>query len=174
MKKLYVVITFTGTFLSRMIKIYSNNNYTHVSLSLDKDLKEMYSFGRLNPYNPFIGGFVHEGTNIGTFKRFKHTTCEIYEIEVRDSEYKIIKKLINEMKKNKDKYSFNITGMFATVINLRLRKKYGFYCAEFCKYLLDNAHVKNNLPDAVKPSDFAYLDNSELVYKGILRKYVGD
>lgn len=30
----------------------------------------MYSFGRLNPYNPFWGGFVHESIDKGTFKRF--------------------------------------------------------------------------------------------------------
>ena len=45
-------------------------------LELDEDLTKMYSFGRLYPYNPFLGGFVHEGLDRGTFKRFKKTNCE--------------------------------------------------------------------------------------------------
>jgi len=70
-KKIYIVLTYTGTILSKVIRVYTRAEYCHVSLSLDKRLRKMYSFGRLNPYNPFIGGFVHEGINVGTFKRFK-------------------------------------------------------------------------------------------------------
>ena len=81
-RKIYIVLTYTGTILSKIIRVYTKAEFCHVSLSLDKRLNKMYSFGRLNPYNPFIGGFVHEGINIGTFKRFKNTKAEIYEIEV--------------------------------------------------------------------------------------------
>ena len=65
--------------LSIIIRSLTGAEYSHVSLSLDKKLNKMYSFGRLNPYNPFIGGFVHEGINIGTFKRFKNTKTKIEE-----------------------------------------------------------------------------------------------
>ena len=67
MKKIYLVLTHTGTILSRIIRIYTKDEFTHVSISLDDELNEMYSFGRLNPYNPFLGGFVHENINYGTF-----------------------------------------------------------------------------------------------------------
>ena len=71
MKEIYIVLTHTGTVLSRIIKDYTQDEFSHVSISLDKELKEMYSFGRLNPYNPFWGGFVQEGINFGTFKRLE-------------------------------------------------------------------------------------------------------
>lgn len=60
MKKIYIIMSFTGTILSRIIKMYEHDKYCHVSISLDKKLNQMYSFGRLNPYNTFIGGLVHE------------------------------------------------------------------------------------------------------------------
>ena len=66
MKKIYIILTHTGTVLSRIIKIYTKDEFSHVSIALDKDLKQMYSFGRLNPYNPFIGGFIHEYINSGS------------------------------------------------------------------------------------------------------------
>ena len=60
MKKIYIVLTHSGTALSKIIKGFTKDEFSHVSISLDKELNEMYSFGRLNPYNPFWGGFVHE------------------------------------------------------------------------------------------------------------------
>ena len=49
MKKIYIVLTYTGTILSRIIKVFTKKEYSHVSIALDQDLKYMYSFGRLNP-----------------------------------------------------------------------------------------------------------------------------
>ena len=46
MKKIYIVLTYTGTFLSRIVNIYTGKKYSHVSISLDKNLEYMYSFGR--------------------------------------------------------------------------------------------------------------------------------
>ena len=68
MKKVYIVLTNTGTFLSRIVTVYTRKEFSHVSISLDENLNYMYSFGRLNAYNPFIGGFVHESPKYGTFK----------------------------------------------------------------------------------------------------------
>ena len=95
MKKIYIVLTYTGTILSKIIKGYTRAEYCHVSLALDENLEEMYSFGRIHPYNPFIGGFVHEGINIGTFKRFKNTKALIYSLEIDEIKYEKI---------NQDKY----------------------------------------------------------------------
>ena len=51
-KKIYILLSFTGTILSRIIRMYTKDKYCHASLSLDKEFNELYSFGRLNPYNP--------------------------------------------------------------------------------------------------------------------------
>ena len=82
MKRIYIILTYSGTVLSRIVKAYTGAEYSHVSIGLDENLTMMYSFGRLNPYNPFIGGFVHEGINIGTFKRFKNTQTAVYSIMI--------------------------------------------------------------------------------------------
>ena len=49
MRKIYIVTTYTGTLLSYLIKNISNTPYAHVSISLNKYLDPMYSFGRLKP-----------------------------------------------------------------------------------------------------------------------------
>ena len=54
MKKIYIILTFTGTALSRIIKMATKVEFAHVSIALDEELNEMYSFGRINPYIPFL------------------------------------------------------------------------------------------------------------------------
>ena len=87
MKKIYIILTHTGTILSTIIKYYTKDEFSHVSIALDADLEEMYSFGRLHPYNPFLGSFVHESIKKGTFKRFKNTKAKVYSLFVTDDQY---------------------------------------------------------------------------------------
>ena len=56
--------------LAKIIKYYTHCEFSHVYISLDENLEHMYSFGRLNLYNPFKGGFVQESVDKGTFRRF--------------------------------------------------------------------------------------------------------
>lgn len=170
-KKIYIVLTYTGTILSKIIKTYTKEEFSHVSIALDEELNEMYSFGRLNPYNPFIGGFVHESLNKGTFKRFKNTITEIYSIEVTNKQYEKIKQKIKKIKRKKYLYRFNIVGLFAIAFKIKIKKQNYFYCAEFVKYLLDDSGLKHNLPSLIKPNDFKQLEDSTLIYRGILREY---
>ncbi len=175
MKKIYIVLTFTGTALSHLIHITTKDEFAHVSISLDADLKEMYSFGRLNPYNPFFGGFVHEGIDYGTFKRFENTTISnIYSLEVSDFQYRKLKKKIKSMDKSKFNYKFNIIGLILAKFRLRLERHDCYYCAEFVKKVMDDSNIYNNLPEAVKPEDFKYLENANLYYSGLLKDYRSD
>lgn len=171
MRKIYIVLTYTGTILSKIIKIYTKDEFSHVSIALDEKLKHMYSFGRLNPYNPFFGGFVHEHINAGTFKRFKKTRTAIYSLEVDDEEYEKIQTTIKKIQEAEKPYRFNVIGLFAVALKLKIQKKHSFYCAEFVKYSLENSGIETNLPIVIRPDNFKYLKNLNLEYEGILRKY---
>lgn len=171
MKKIYIVLTHTGTNLSKIIKYYTKNEFSHVSIALDKELKQMYSFGRVNPYNPFWAGFVHEEINKGTFKRFEKTLAQIYSLDVTENQYKIISNQINKIQKNSKKYKFNILGLLAVALNKKIHLKHSFYCAEFVKYLLEKSGIETNLPEIIKPEDFKKLKGVKKQYMGELRKY---
>ena len=82
MKKIYIVITFTGTILSRLVRLITRKKYCHASISLDEKLENMYSFGRKNPYLLLPAGFIHEYKDKGTYKRFYKTKAQIYSLEV--------------------------------------------------------------------------------------------
>ena len=171
MKKIYIILTYTGTILSKIIKCYTKDEFSHVSIALDPQLKQMYSFGRLNPYNPFWGGFVHEGINIGTFKRFSRTKAKIYSLEINDEQYEKLKYAIFYIKKLRRYYKFNTLGLFAVGIKMKIKNEKSFYCAEFVKHVLDKAKIKTELPDLVKPEDFKQIKNMKLEYDGLLKFY---
>lgn len=171
MKKIYIVLTHTGTILSQIIKNYTKDEFSHVSIALDRELKEMYSFGRLNPYNPFWGGFVHEYINKGTFKRFYKTRAKVYSLEITEEQYESIKNNIEQVKNNKENYKFNIIGLFAAGFHKEFRKDHSFYCAEFVKCVMEKSNINTRLPKAVKPEDFKKIKGLQEIYGGLLRKY---
>lgn len=171
MKKIYIVLSFTGTILSRIVKVYTRKEYSHVSISLDRDLNYMYSFGRLNPYIPFWGGFVQESPNYGTFKRFKNTKTKIYSMEVSDEDYIKIKEAIENVANNRKNYRFNVMGLIAVMAHYHLKREKCFYCAEFVKHVLNSSSLEIDLPEVIKPEDFQKLDNMDVVYIGKLSEY---
>lgn len=171
MKKIYIVLTYTGTILSKLVKMYTKREYSHVSIALDEDLKEMYSFGRTYAYCPFIAGFVHEGIDRGTFKRFKKTKTRIYSLQVPDEKYEKVIEVIDSIKEHKNEYDFNIIGLFGVAINFKFRREKSFYCAEFVKYVLEESEINEDLPELIKPEDFKNINGLNVEYSGILNEY---
>ncbi len=171
MPKIYIVLTHTGTVLSQIIKSYTKDEFSHISISLDKELKQMYSFGRLNPYNPFYGGFVQEYIDKGTFKRFHNTKTKVCSLEITPKQYEEVKNNIAQIKENKKDYKFNRIGLFAVGFHKRIKRKQAFYCAEFVKYVMEKAGIETDLPEIVKPEDFKKINGLQEVYIGLLREY---
>lgn len=171
MKKIYIVLTHIGTTLSKVIKSYTKDEFSHVSIALDNELQEMYSFGRLHPYNPFWGGFVHEYIDKGTYKRFYKTKAKVYSYEVTEEQYEKLKNNIKQIEINKEDYKFNIIGLFAVGFHKKIGKEKSFYCAEFVKYVIEKANINMELPTIIKPEDFKNLEGSQEIYNGLLRKY---
>lgn len=172
MKTIYVVLTYTGTWLSKVIKISTRHEFAHVSISLDETLQAMFSFGRKKVNNPIIGGFVKERINYGIYKKFKDTEAEIYKLEIQDEGYEHIEDILQHMLQHKEKYKFNIIGLVLAGLHKKAEFRHSFYCAEFVKYILENGKLDlSYLPDPIRPIDFQNLRNAELIYKGKLREY---
>lgn len=171
MKKIYIVLTYTGTFLSNVIKRYTRDEYCHCSIALDEKLEEMYSFGRINAYNPFIAGFIKEEINEGTYKRFGNTKTSIYSFEITEEQYCLLKEIIDKMKENKEAYKYNFLGLLAIIFHINLKRENHYYCSQFVKELLDSINVDFNLPQITRPEDFKSIQELKLEYKGLLNKY---
>ncbi len=173
-KSIYIILSQTGTMFSRALKFFTGAEYNHASISLTPTLDKMYSFGRLNPYNPFIGGFVQEGKDTGTFKRFNKTQAIVLEIKISDEQYEKIKFLIEYLSKNKIQFKYNYLGVLCACFKKNHEAEHRFYCSQFVRACLVYLGIENaeNLPKIIKPIDFLQLQNKTILYKGFLRNYL--
>ena len=172
-KNIYVVLSQSGSLPSRILKFCTRDQFKHVSISLTPTLEQMYSFARLKANNPFIGGFVEEGKNVGTFKKFYNALVNVVEIKVDEEKYNSIKYFIEHFKMNKEQFKYNYLGVFFAALKLNYRPKYQFYCSQFVKVVLECFNIENSadLPEVVKPIDFLKLSNKHIIYTGLLQQY---
>lgn len=173
MKKIYIIVSQTGTMLSRLIKMVTGKQYTHAAIALDGRLNKMYSFGRKTPYNPFVGVFVIENINQGTLRRFRKTTASILSLEVSEEQYEKMKEVITDIQRNRKQYKYNVLGLLLAGFNKPRQVKNKFYCSEFVKYILEESNVDtSSLPQVVHPIHFLNLRYVQIEYEGVLRRYV--
>lgn len=170
---IYVVISQTGTILSRILKIVTKSEYNHASISLSPDLHTMYSFGRKHPYNPFFGGFVKESAEYGTLKRFSQTKIIVLKTPLTNTEYEKLSRLIDFMSKNQKSYKYNYLGLLLAALKIHLRLNRSYYCSEFVRDILVKYKVKGaeGLNEIIHPMDFLQLPDYEIIYKGKLHSY---
>lgn len=164
-KKIYLVFSQTNTILARVIKIITKNEFSHVSISFNKDCKVMYSFGRKYDCNPFYGIFKIENINSGLFKK-TDAKIAIYELEVSDRIYKNIKENIKKIEK--DNKGYNIFGLILAIFDFRIKRR-KYYCSEFVYKVLseDNVRIIRKTNRSIRPKYISdNIDNLNLVYLG--------
>ena len=124
-RQLYIVISQTGTLLSRILKQITGAEYNHASISLSRDLERMYSFGRRHPYNPFWGGFVIESPRIGTFKRFSETKVLVLSVSVTEEQHAELKEMLDVMWKRRAAIiAQSLSESFSQKVGLTARNSY--------------------------------------------------
>lgn len=173
MKNIYVVISRTGTFLSKIIRRVTGDKYTHAALSLEGDLNVMYSFGRKFAYFPFYGAFVKESRNFGVMKRFPHADIAVIELTLEDDKYDEVKSYITEMYANRKNYGYNYKGLFLAKRGIVVRRENRFYCSEFVKDILErfNIVLKGELTEAVRPAEMLKLSEGRVIFTGKLCEF---
>lgn len=173
MKKVYVVLSKTGTWLSYLLQMYTKEPVPHCSFSLDKELYHMYSFGRRKPYDTFNVGFVHERPDKNVFGRFRNIRCEIYEVEVTNEQYRIMWNTTKSFWKNKESYKYNTIGIVLALFRFYPEIPDSYYCTQFVAYVLQKAGVaftdKNYLE--MRSEDFRNSPLLHRIYSGNLQEY---
>lgn len=148
------------------------DEYTHAAISLDRDLKHMYGFGRKYTYNPFIGAFRREYIDRGVYKLHKKVPCMVLEVEVSDEQYKKAQSIIKRFYTNSHLYKYNYKGLLCNLLNIGTWDDKHFLCSEFVYYVLNEIGIVDfNMPrNLVRPQSLLNI-KSNVVYKGDLKGY---
>lgn len=168
-KKVYLLLTDTGTMLTKMIKLYTKKPYNHASIAFDEHFAEVYSFGRKRPRNPFIGGFVNEDVRQGIFI---NASCAIYSCEVTDEQIKKMRVFIEQIEMERHLYRYNLLGLISFIINKPLQRKNAYFCSEFVARVLNAGGINSfDKPlSLVSPHDIQSIHSIKLEYEGELAK----
>lgn len=172
-REVYILLTDTGTLFTRTIKYFTHAPYNHVSLVFDKNLDEIYSFGRKQPRNPLFAGFVKENVYTGTYRYFKNTRCLLLKINVTEHELANIRILIDFFEANKELFSYNLIGLLGVLFNYPIGRKHSYFCSQFVAEVLKRSGIQlwNFSSALVTPHHFANHPAFEIIYEGFLYDY---
>ncbi|MCI3920392.1 hypothetical protein MO973_09105 [Paenibacillus sp. TRM 82003] len=172
-RSVYILLTNTGTLFTKSIRTYTKAPYNHASISFDKALTRLYSFGRKNPNNPLNGGFVKEEIKTGTYSKYPNTTCVIYELRVTERDVAKMERVLNLFVKRRGKFLYNLLGVLGVALNEPIEFSNSYFCSQFVAEILQRSGIKlwDKLPALVTPDDFRQSDRLRLVYEGKLTEY---
>lgn len=169
-KHIYIVLTRTNTIVSRLIRLFKKDEYTHASIALDRDLRKMYSFGRKYLYNPFIGTFKIEHKDDGVYRLQRKVPCLVLEVEVTEQQYEKAQGIIRHFVSNSNLYKYNYKGLLYNLFNIEAYSDNRFLCSEFVYYVLNQSGVVDfNIPgNLVRPQSLLNIKGN-IMYKGDLK-----
>lgn len=137
---IYVVFLITNTNMGKLIRFFTRNQYSHVTVAFDRDLNRMYSFARYHVNSPISGGFVVEQP-ARYLSDNQDVTVKLCQIPVTVDEYERIRKEITYFNENKEEMIYNTFNAVLSLIRKRIEMKNTFTCLEFVSYLLRYPNV---------------------------------
>jgi len=141
---------------------------------MDESLTTMYSFGRVNPDNPFSGGYVHESLYTGVYKKFRNCECIIYRLPVTEEQYRILVEELARFDAYQDFFRYNFLGLIAAGLQVPLKRKQRYFCSQFVSELLMKINVlkSDRSPELIRPTDLLFIEGKEEVFRGYVRDYI--
>lgn len=143
-QKIYLLLTDTGSMLTRTIKLFTRKKYNHVSLAFDAELADTFSFGRKKANNPFIGGFIHEDVTSDFYGQAK---CAVYALTVSEEQASVMRGYVSSFEKEKEKYHYNLLGLLPALFNKEWDRENYYFCSHFVSTVL----VEGDVLQAEKP-----------------------
>ena len=170
---IYIVVSQTGTVISRLLKVVTRAPYNHVSISLDSELGAMYSFARREIHRPWIGGLIREHPLEGMFYIKQETRCRVYRVSVTDEQYQLLMGSLTQFMREYDRYRYNFLGLLLILLGIPVERQSHYACSQFVAFLLQRSGIafEDVHYSLVKPYDFCQQEGFELVYEGRLQDY---
>ena len=132
---IYIVFSATPTKMGRAIRVATRHKYNHVSLSLSRDIRRLYSFARYHQTTPFYGGFVAE--SILRYQSFAgNARVKICRIPMEEPQLTYLHNYVERLWNDRWEYIYNTPGALASLFHLRLYIPKTHTCATFVHDIL--------------------------------------
>ena len=173
MKKIYIVLIQSPTVPAKLMNFFKRNKYTHAALSLDEELRSMFSFGRHWTSYPCPCGFKQENFNEGVYGKCADLPGVVLELDVTDEQYEKAMVKLDEFILRSKHYKYNYLGVFANFFKVDYKHKNKFFCSEFVYYILYESGILDLGTSRVfvSPQELSTV-SKKVVYEGNLKTYV--
>ncbi|WP_069999615.1 hypothetical protein [Cellulosilyticum sp. I15G10I2] len=169
----YVILSRTPTRVGRMIRYCTHSEFNHVSISLDANMLEMYSFARLSAKNPLVGGMVKENPYRFSLGNKQDVNVKIYRIPVTNEQYNQISSFIYDTYTDDEKYYYNLIGIFNVLFKSNLQVYKTYICTEFVSEVFKQGGISllQKRCNTVSLKDFESSLEPFMFYHGNLYDY---
>lgn len=171
MKQVYILLSRTGTFPSKLIYLFTRKKYTHASIALEPATDKFCSYGRRRIHNVLVAGLIREDVHSGLFALFKNGTCELFSLEVDDESYVKLSELVNYHFDNYDKCKYKFSAFMTMPLRVERELDLKLVCSQFVAKLLheSGACTLPKHPALMHPTDFMDIDNIKSIYVGKIK-----
>ena len=170
MKTIYILLTRSGTLLSKLVYAVTGASYTHASMAFDEELNCLYSSTRKNGYTMLPAGPSKEYLNKGVFRLRGDAPCALYALDVTDEAYVRARRRAEHMMARGELYRFNTLGLILCALHIRWQRRRHYFCSQFVSEVLQKSGALD-LPKPstlMHPSDYAELPQLRCLYRGTL------
>ena len=172
-KYIYVILTQSLTKPGKIIQKFTGGKYSHASISLDKDLNEMYSFARFKYHTPLVAGFTKESITSLSLGRDEGVDVKIFRVPVTKAQYTKLERNIEYFKANSARYKYNLFGLifYLTPFEFNIRDTY--ICTEFVSKCVADLGIKKKKlwKNRISPDEMINALNEYEYYCGSLLEY---
>ncbi len=134
-KYIYVVFTSTPYKTGIFIRAVTSYPYNHVSVSMDPEIKTLYSYSRHYKSAPFYGGFVRE--SILRYKNDGKTALiKVCAIPVTEKRFEKAKKYLEYLEKNSNDLVYNMFSAVLFPFKKEIKINNSFTCVAFALHFI--------------------------------------
>lgn len=165
-RTVYILLTRSGTWFSRLIHLATQDSYTHASIGLDGPTGPFYSFARKYEHFALPAGLVEE--QVTAHRRM--VPCCLYELKVSEDTYFRLRRRLRTMYARREEYGYNLLGTLTCYFNLSLRRRHHYFCSQFVADLLEESGALDlpKPPTLLRPADFCQVKGLRAVHQGFL------
>lgn len=165
-RTIYILLTRSGTWFSRLIHFATRDDYTHASIGLDGPDGPFYSFARKYRCLALPAGLVEE--QVTPFRRA--VPCCLYELKVSEQTYFRLRRKLRAMYAHREEYHYSVLGVVACYFNLSLQRRRHYFCSQFVAGLLEDCGAAElpKPPALLRPAELSWVKGLRPIHQGLL------
>lgn len=174
MKTIYVLLSRSGTVLSRLVRAATGDEYTHASIAFDEELSTLCSMARIHAAAPLPAALVRERPDAGYYGGHPNVACALVAVRVPDAGYALARgrleaMLARQAQTGNRAYRYSLLGLLACRAGREWTRPGQYFCSQLVAQLLLCAGAElPKPPSLMRPQDLAAVPGAVCVWRGTM------